>query len=850
MASTTTTTKAAEAFAKLIAPYEASTTAYDEFKDTDGAIRPRWRTLADGLGGFSEEERQARFEVAQRLINENGVTYNVYTDEENRHRPWSLDALPFVLDAADWLSIEVGLIQRARLLNAILKDIYSEQTLIKGGALPAALILGNPNFLRPCVGWEPIGGHLSFYAADLARSPDGQWWVLSDRTQAPSGAGYALENRIIVSRALPDLYRNAQVHRLAHFFQAYLENILKRIPRDEPQPVLLTPGPYNEAYFEHAYLARYLGIPLVEGADLTVRDDLVYMKSVDGLKRVDLILRRLDADYADPLELRADSRLGVAGLTQAARKGNVMIANALGSGVVETDGLKSFLPSLCQSLLGEELLLPSVATWWAGQTSARNYIVENLDNLSVRNTHEPRGLLSPALAQPDSNDLEALLLQQGYDYAAQERVALSSAPVMRENGIEAAPIVMRVFLAANGDSFQVMPGGLARVSSDPYTDKISMQSGVMSKDVWVLSDMPVDLFSLLRPPGASIQLRRSRDNLPSRAADNMFWLGRYIERVEATARLLRAVLRRVNNEQADPSSAGVLRVILQVLIERGQVTTPTAADTGELDFEVLSSDLTALLYTDAPSGIGQSLLNLRSIGEILRDRLSQDAWRSLNALTKDARRETPPSRLNVTAALERLDEIIIGAASVYGIIAESMTRTAGWRFADMGIRLERAMHLTDYLRVLLSTGDPEADGSLSLLLELADSFMTYRARYLATPQLEPVLDLLMADSGNPRSLAFQMESVDAHLERLPQDGAAARMVEERRLITKARTDIQLADVFVLCKPTEPGARRDLENFLTRISSILPDVSDLLAARYFSHAETRRTTFAPRGEPEA
>src|SRR5580704_12440352 len=493
---------------RLLEGYEPVERVYDETLAADGQVRPHFEPLIRSLEALGRSELTSRWENARRAIRTNGVTYNVYGDPEGTNRSWELDMVPLVISSAEWSHLERALIQRARLLNLILADVYGPQRLLRQGLLPPALLFANPAFLRPCHGIAvPRDLRLHLHGVDLARSPDGQWCVLADRTQAPSGAGYALENRIVISRSLPEPFRDCRVQRLASFFRAQRDALMSLAPqqRDQPKVVLLTPGPYNETYFEHAYLARYLGFTLVEGGDLTVRDRRVFIKTVDGLEPVDVIFRRLDDSFCDPLELSGDSSLGVAGLVEAARAGNVTIANALGSGVIETAAIMPFLPALCRHLLGAELMLPSVATWWGGQPKELQYVLQHLDQLVVKRafpTEAREPVFGRKLSDHEKSLLAAELRARPDHFVAQEQVPLSAAPVWHRHKMEPRPVVFRTYVAA-GDSYAVMPGGLTRVSSTHDVPIVSMQRGGGSKDTWVLSEGPVSAVTLLTPAGSA-----------------------------------------------------------------------------------------------------------------------------------------------------------------------------------------------------------------------------------------------------------------------------------------------------------------------------------------------------------
>ncbi|HYB12642.1 MAG TPA: circularly permuted type 2 ATP-grasp protein, partial [Myxococcota bacterium] len=488
--------------------YDALPQHYDEMLAGPGAPRAHWLPFVRSVAKLGQEELGRRWEQAQRLIHENGVTYNVYGDPRGMDRPWELDPFPLLISSLEWERLSSALAQRARVLNRLLVDLYGPQRLLREGLIPAELVFAHPGFLRPCHGLQvPEDTWLALYAADLARSADGRWWAIADRTQAPSGAGYALENRIVLSSAFPEAFRDSHVERLAGFFVRLRETLrhLARQGRTEnPRIALLTPGPYNETYFEHAYLARYLGFTLVEGADLTVRDRALYLKTLGGLERVDVLLRRVDDGFCDPLSLRSDSSLGVAGLIHAARAGNVVVANALGSGLVESPALLAFLPGLCRTLLGEELQLPSVATWWCGHADALAYVLDHLDGLVLKPTFSGQGMEPVFGARLSAAEREAFLAQlraRPHAFVAQEQVALSTAPVWDGGSTQPRHIVLRTYSVASDGSYEVMPGGLTRAAVSQDSLVVSMQRGGGSKDTWVCTQGAVNPVSLLQPAG-------------------------------------------------------------------------------------------------------------------------------------------------------------------------------------------------------------------------------------------------------------------------------------------------------------------------------------------------------------
>lgn len=832
--------------------YEPVDGVFDEMLDPASGVRPHWQPFLGALGRLSETEIAHNWDTAQRLVQENGTTYNVYEDSGGGARPWRMDPIPFLIGPEEWKSLEAGLIQRAKLLNAIVQDIYGPQRLLHENKLPASLVFGNSNFLRPMHGIEPKGGvHLNFLAFDIARAPDMRWWVLSDRTQAPSGAGYALENRVVLARTLPEIFRGAQVHRLAEFFQALSDNMVAITGKEDPMIVLMTPGPHNETYFEHAYLARYLGFPLVEGADLTVREDKVFLKTLTGLKQVDLIFRRVDGDFCDPLELRAESVLGVAGLVSAIRAGNVIVANSLGSGVVESEAVMSFLPGLCNDIFGEQLMIPSLATWWCGQEAEREYVLENIDNLVLKPTFASSRIINHLNGSaihgvvPSRDELRTLLTRRGYEYFGEESLTLSTAPVWHDGELAPRPMVLRVYLCAVGDTYKVMPGGLTRTTDGTDGRSVSMQQGDASKDTWVLSDGPVSTFSRLPSADQPITLRRSGSNLPSRVADNLFWLGRYAERTEDSIRLMRSMILRLAGEAGAGDDPQTLTRLTNILVEFGYMNQRAAKKAVAGGVRAVERELAVLLFERGnPNGLLNLLGNLQRTASLVRERLSTDSWRILNGLHRRASSHANDMRLNIDDALALLNHILESLAAFSGMQNENMTRSLGWRLLDIGRRIERATHMAKLIRDLAAEGDPAAEGGLDLMLELGDSTMTYRTRYLSGVQITAVVDLLMTDDTNPRSIAFQVEALREHISVLPHDHEDATLTREQYLVTAMSSQLRLADLQALCtQRNKRGRRADLALFAESLEDQAYELADSIARRYFSHALPTRSQSA-------
>ena len=807
-------------FRSLLSGYSALQGRYDELLAGPHELRRQWDPLMRSLMDRPGAEVADTLALMEREIRENGVTYNVYADQQGADRPWQVDPLPLLLSAAEWAGIEAGIAQRAALLNRVLVDIYGPQSLLRSGAIPPSVVFGHSGFLHQVQGVRPPGGrHLIQYAADLARSPDGRWWVVSDRTQAPSGMGYALENRLVVSRVFPQLFGELRVQHLASFFDALRESLLRCAPKgvEPPRVVLLTPGPYNETYFEHALLARYLGFALVEGSDLTVRDDCVWMKTVDGLKRVHAILRRQDDDYCDPLELRSDSALGVAGLTDCARRGSVLLANALGSGVLESGALLGYLPALSESLLGEPLKLPSVATWWLGEPAALQDAWTRIDKVIIKpldkSSREP-ALFGVDLSRAERAQLFERVAAQPQRYVAQEWVHVSQAPVLERGArarVAARTVGLRVFAVATPEGYRVMPGGLTRVAGDGDSRVIAMQRGGSSKDTWVLSDAPVNAsFSLLSSTVKPADLVASQGSLPSRAAENLFWFGRYGERCDNTARLLRVAIAEVLDGPAARAD-GVAPSLL--LAER-------------LGLVSLSDDPPSDLLgaaTARDGALGEQLRQLARVAFNLRDRMSVDNWRTLNQLHNDPVFEQVAT---LPVALAWLQRAVTSMMTLSGFVLDGMTRGAGWRFLSIGRRIERLFNLCTALRTACAEGQPHG---LDWLLDLCDSTVTYRSRYLVAPEWLPVLDLLVRDDANPRSVAFQVKGLSEYIAKL--ESTHGRFGSD--VLAPAQALLRALDPIDL-HPDSTALAACLE----RLQAAAGAVSDELSLKFFSHAVSR------------
>jgi uncharacterized circularly permuted ATP-grasp superfamily protein/uncharacterized alpha-E superfamily protein len=808
-------------------------------------IRPHWHYLMNALDGMGAAELQNRREEAWRQIRENDVTYNIYGEPGGMGRPWKLDLVPLLIESEEWSTIEAGLMQRAELLNLVLEDLYGARDLVKRGLLPPEVVFGHPGFLYPCAGLPMPGSRaLTFYAADLVRSGDGRIHVLSDRAQAPSGAGYALENRLVISRVLPSLFRDSHTHRLANFFRTARHALSRLSPRDgdEPNIVLLSPGPANEAYFEHAYLANYLGYTLVEGGDLIVRDNRVWLTTLDGLQPVDVILRRMDDGYCDPVELRGDSYLGTPGLTNAVRTGNVAIANPLGSGVLENPAMSVFMPALSKHLLGEELRIPSAPSWWCGEGKSRDYVLANLQQMVIKPLHSSIGFRFVFGSELDSRQLDELRMQiraRPHLYVGQEAMSISTVPVLVKDGLQPRHTVLRSFLVADEQDYMVMPGGLTRVSSQQDKLVVSNQAGGISKDTWVLATEPEKYVSLLSERRQARLAPSRHGEVPGRVADNLFWVGRYAERAEFNSRLLRLTLQFIETGESEDTAA--FRALL-LAVTRQTMTWPgfSAATAAELYRHPENELLNVLSDQQRNGSLAHTLSSLLRSARSLRDRLSADTWRVINEIDEELRSlgKLTPDRL--VDALDELDNLVTALTAFSGLTLENMTRGSSWRFLDIGRRMERALQTTRLLQSMLVEVRSESDETLlsESMLSIVDSLMSYRRRYRQGIQISSLLELVVYDEANPRSLAYQLSRLEEHVTDLPQQHESGSRSELERLALETATLVRLADVNRLAMPSETIARREtLEHFLGVLNERLPALSDALTATYFRAAET-------------
>jgi uncharacterized circularly permuted ATP-grasp superfamily protein/uncharacterized alpha-E superfamily protein len=787
----------------------------DEFIGPDGKPRSSWRNFIEMIDSDDNERSLA---AADRRIRDIGVSYRVHG--EAGERAWPMSRLPLLIEESDWKEIVAGVSQRACVIEALLADVYGAGRLVADGVLPAAVVAGSRDYLRPLVDMKPPGGHWMYiYAADLGRGPDGRWWVLGDRAQSPSGAGYALENRLVMSRAWPARYRSMNVERVAPFFRALRSSLAEAAERSQPRICLLTPGPYSSTYFEQAYLARYLGFLLVEGDDLVVHQGLTHVRTIAGLKRADVIWRRVDSDFIDPLELNGQSRLGVPGLLSAMRNGHTAVCNAPGSGFAESRALMNFMPAIAHHLLGEDLLMPNIATWWCGDRGAQRKVFANFDSMAIAGAfannipglEADQQVLPGNLSSAERTRLHDAIVSRGLDYVGQEVVRLSTAPVWNDGQLVPRPFVLRVFATVTPDGWKVMPGGFCRISARPDARAVSMGEGVQSADVWVLSSKPVVMETLL-PATDDIKIRRILGNLPSRAADNLFWYGRYLERAEATIRVVRCLCAR--SLEVDLSSGDVsnsLAHLAHQLVAWGAVS---PENEGAQTFTIVRQ---ALCDEDV-NGSGLSGVRLaRNAGSIIRERISVDASKLLRML--DTQLTNMGELMSEADVFEAADRALQTLAALAGLEQENMNRSAGWRFLDMGRRTERAINTCRLARTFAAE-EATAD-DLDVLLDLIDSQITYRSRYVTGIALAPVRDMVLLDPFNPRSVGFQIELINQHIATLPALHEDGLLEEPRQIIAKLATEISTS------------VAKDIEtSIILALAQKISNFADAVATRYF------------------
>lgn len=811
---------------------------YDEAKSADGNVRAHWRGLNEQLEQFGPSGIEEQSATIEQLVRENGTTFRIESSDGQTDRPWQLSAVPLLIDPDSWAKLEAGLIQRTRLLESVLDDLLGPQQLIKEGIIPADVLWANPYFHRAYHGLPKTAPHrLDITATDVARANDGGWWVTGDRTRAPSGLGYMLENRIVTGRIYPQLIRRSNTRRLALFFEALRDHLRSLAPRmrENPRVALLTPGDHSYREFEDAGLARYLGLTLVQGKDLAVRNGNLNLKTLGGLLPVEVVWRHISDRKSDPLELAPDSVQGVTGLMQSVRDGNVAVANTIGSVMAQVPALMPFLASASRLLLGETPALPSIATYWCGGKKECSHVLANLDSLMIRPAFAVTGaapVLPSELTAGAKEELVQAIRSDPRKYIAQERIAHSTTPVWQDGKMQSWHVALRCFQLQSQQGIQVAPGAMARLSPHEHELYRSPVSGQLTQDCWVCNNGPVDTeTSLLVPADAMIKLKRGGDELPSRVAENLFWLGRYAERGESITRLLRATLLRVSGDSELEDLTELPRLVA-ALAALGQIApdyavAPLGGSLPSLE-QALPRSVTDPFQ---PRGLHQTMKSVITNARMLRDRLSYDAYRIL--LHASHTLDFPRAERNPGRIIEQLNHLVADWLSFAGIATESTTRTHAWRFLLLGRRIERAFQTSELLSASLVPSTDDERPILEAVLETTDSLMTYRSRYLNLVRVAPTIDLLVTDETNPRSIRFQLEEIVNLLRTLPTDDKLVGLGADEKLADDLLHHLRMADPHVL-KQSEDQRRETLEVLLRKMIDGLPILSDAIAARYLIH----------------
>lgn len=849
-------TPLAEEIARL-AP-KAKIGHFDELRGDSTSLLPHWKTFFEQLGPSGLSDLDQRTVELTRQVRDNGITYNVYADEHGPQRPWSVDLFPLIINHDSWQEIQSGVLQRAKLLEAIIKDIYGQQTLLKQGLIPPALIYGHPGYLRSMHGSNfEQRKHLHIIAFDLARAPTGQWSVLSQRTQAPSGLGYLLENRNLIARQFPKAYEQMQITPLANAYRDLIDALKNESPAGANAHIaLLTPGPYNETYFEHAYLARYLGLTLVEGGDLTVRDQRLYLKTVRGLEPVDVLLKRLDDEFLDPLELRSDSTLGVPGLLQAIRAGNVILANAPGSGFLESPALLGFLPAISEYLLNEQIQLPAMDTWWCGERAALDSAIPNLGHSAIKPTYSNasghqnyESTLGCELTQAQLDEWVGRITRQPDEHTVQTYIPLAQMPTWQSafnindaSLIESHSYMLRVFALSNGhDSWQILPGGLARIAGND-TGIASMQRGGSSADVWILGTHNTSKVEVhLQPTLESKDLVMRKRMVTSRAAENLYWFGRYTERSENILRLAKLYLESINSEYAP--SRPLWTWLEELCHQYGLVPdgVPSNFDQGDIRHRIFERTLiNSLNAGENVTSVGYNLNAMKRTASTIRERLSPEQWSTINHcidnFQKDCEKAITFNDFSSSLAIDALQQANHSLAAITGAQADRMTRDDGWQLLSIGRHIERLSFLTTVFDSAIRMGllyNPNVDASgYTALLNLFDSTITFHAQYQQSREIAPLVSLLVLDDENPRSLAWVSKALRARLSKLA--GTERNNPDE---LTRSVTNLQDYDLLSLSLADSLGNFTELRRCLLNVSQSAWNVSDEISARYFNLIRT-------------
>ena len=789
---------------------------WNELLDEQGRVRPYWAEMSARIQRWTADERGSLVEEAGRMLENLGTTYNVYRDVGGAGQPYEIDPIPFILEWREWETVAQGLAQRMRLLEAVLEDLYGPRKLLKDGLLPPDLVHASPAFHQSTRDIQPAGGKWLFASGcDLVREPNGAWTVLRDHTHTPGGLGQTLENRSVVSSVLPDLFDASKVAKLRPFFDAEHASLrsLETSRGGVSNVVFLTPGYHHASYFEHAYKARLLGISLVEAADLTVRERRLFLKTLGGLRRVDGVICRLEDDAIDPLEFWTSGGRGVPGLIEAWRSGNVALLNAPGAGFAGSAALQAFLPLICRKWFGEELKLPFVESWWLGQQAVRERMTADLNGYVLLSAFGKDRLLPitwATLSSASRKQWMSVIAQRPWDFVIQRDVSPSLAPSMQGRGVQSRPVVWRAFSLNGLGGPVVLPGGLARVGKIGVPPQLWPDHEGFTKDVWLTGTASAaGVADVHRPiPGDHLGVA---PEVPSRIAEQLYWVGRYAERVETVTRMLRVSLRCIDGE-----SGRRQRDQLDACVGLMQGSGVVGEEVGKMRSVLQLSTL--MFAKEAPGSLTKLVDSLVGNAASARDRLSDDTWiffNQLKGIVDNASRVPRAADL-----LRTLDRMLLHLSAFSGMQAENMIRGQGWRFLEMGRRIERGLCGLKLLRTAASE-----QAMLEPLIEVCDSVMTYRRRYFSRPDWHGVVDLLFFDRSNPRSVGYQFAVLTREAENFPGNPSFG-------LFPKIIARVGELDAN-LTQAQQPDAKD-----LGKLSDLLEGLSDLLTQHYFSHSVRR------------
>lgn len=829
----------------LLHNYAGSTGSFDELMTGKGEIKPGWQTFLNHFSKIAPLDQSMMTLQLNRHVHENGLAHDVYAESDESAQPWDLGLLPFIFTAEEWSWISLAVTQRARLMNEIMKDLYGAQTLLKNGTIPPRIVFSDPSFLKPCQTLVPNEHPLTFFAIDIARDTAGHWRAIDTHTETTAGIGFAIANRVVHTKVMGNIFEACNIHREASFFQNLQNMMPNQFGVDEPNVAVLTHGLQHGNFFDHAYLARYLGFRLVQGSDLRVVGSNVYLKTLSGLMPIHGIIRCIEGEHADPLYLDPSGFHGPANLVQAIANNPGLVINSIGAGILENRGLGTFLQDIAKNLLGEDLMLPEANRYWLGDPVERRKLekAKSKNNLIIRQTRELSGRPGVArrghrLAELSRNERQQMLKElelKGEQYVVEESQGFSTSPRWTKEGLKPAPFALRLYAVRNGDQFEMLPGGIAMQVDNPKTAVALNAPDGKTKDVWVISNEPAPPYrSLLKPNINLDETDRNNANLPSRIADNLFWLGRYTERAEWTMRLMRSALIQTEEERGIVPDIGAIRNILEILIAKGggTINLPNS-DNSPNEIEQI---IRILSKSNVGSfGLRAVIENILTAARKIRDRLSLEAWNCLVKFEKNPLwwHEVTPLRRDDT--IDLLNEGITTLAAFSGITQENMTRNYGWRFLQIGKRIERSLDQCEVLQTLFAR-PPQEDNQVSRLffiLKLSDSLITYRARYRFSPDLRLALDLLISDESNPRALGFQLNEMSNHINALPKSASDPAGTEEQRLIMDVITKNRLSDPKVLAEIDMAQGRGNLKLLLDEQLASLTTLSELLSKRYFS-----------------